>query len=320
MEPEQKTIRALLIEDDEDDYLVTREYLAKLGDHEKYALDWEKTYQAGLEQIRRDEYDIYLVDYCLGEGSGLDLLQEASRAGRQAPIIMITGHTNPEIDHAAMMSGAADYLVKGQINEQILKRAIRYALERNRLLKEIHELAVRDALTGLYNRREFHHFLENELAKCQRYSRPLSLLMMDIDHFKDINDRFGHRTGDEVLQHIAHVLLSKVRSCDMLARYGGDEFSMVMPETSASHARQGAERLRKGVEARPIKVNYEKELSKNVNVTISIGVTAYPGDAGSVDVLIESADKALYHAKSLGCNRVVGFYEERAKGDRYYGH
>jgi len=321
VELEQTTIRVLLIEDDEDDYLLVREYLAELDVYSKYELEWEKTYQAGQEQIQRNEHDIYLIDHYLGEGSGLDLLQEAIRAGCQAPIIMITGQTDREIDRAAMMAGAADYLVKGRMDGQLLERTIRYALEHSRLLKKILELAVRDTLTGLYNRRELHRFLDYELENCQRYGHPLSLLMVDIDHFKDINDRFGHRTGDEILQNTAQVLLSNARTCDLMARYGGDEFTIVMPETSAGQARQGAERLRKVIEARPIKVNCEKGSSKDLKVTISIGMAVYPGAAGTGDeriagsgnALIEAADQALYQAKRQGCNRVVCFHVEQVK-------
>lgn len=314
METEQSTIRVLLIEDDEDDYLLAREYLAEPDSHVKYALDWAKTYQAGLEQIQRDEHDVYLVDYRLGEGSGLDLLQEAIRAGCQAPIIIITGQTDREIDRAALQAGAADYLVKGRMDGQLLERAIRYALERSRLLNEIRELSMRDTLTGLYNRREFHRFLAYELVKCRRYGRPLALLMMDIDHFKDINDRFGHRVGDEILRHITSVLLSNVRTCDLLARYGGDEFSVVLPETSGSQAWQGAERLRNGIEVETIPVNYQNDRIENIHVTLSLGVAEFPQDAGSGDALIEAADQALYLAKQQGRNRVVCFNVEQQNG------
>ena len=311
MELKPKTIHILLIDDDKDDYLILREYLKELSSQAKYVLDWAQTYQTGLTQIQRANHDIYLVDHYLGEFSGLDLLQEAVQAGCQAPIIMVTGQSDRDLDQAAMMAGATDYLVKSQMDGQLLERSIRYALERNRLLKKIRELAVRDALTGLYNRRELHRFLDYEIIKSRRYNHSFSLLMMDIDNFKEINDRFGHRTGDEILQQVAQALLNNSRGCDLPACYGGDEFIIVLPETPASQAWYGAERIRKVVEALTIQVNNENGLSEKIVITISIGVAEYPGDADSSDALIDKADQGLYQAKRLGCNRAVLFHAEQ---------
>jgi diguanylate cyclase (GGDEF)-like protein len=313
MEPEPKTINILFIDDDEDDYLLLREYLMELDGQAKYVLDWAQTYQAGLTQIQRANHDIYLVDHYLGAFSGLDLLKEAIQAGCQAPIIMVTGQSDREIDQAALMAGATDFLVKSQIDGQLLERSIRYALERNRLLIKIRELALRDALTGLYNRRELHRFLDYELIKSRRYNHPFSLLMMDIDHFKETNDRFGHRTGDEILQQVAQVLLNITRGCDLTARYGGDEFIIVLTETPVSQAWFGAERIRKVLEALSVQVINENGLTEKVIITLSIGMAEFPGDASSVDALIDLADQALYQAKRLGCNRVVQYHAEQEK-------
>jgi diguanylate cyclase (GGDEF)-like protein len=313
MDSEPKTIHILFIDDDQDDYLILREYLMELSGQVKYVLDWEPTYQAGLTQIQRANHDVYLVDLYLGAASGLDLLKEAIQAGCQAPIIIVTGQSDREIDQAALMAGATDYLVKSQLDGQLLERSIRYALERNRLLIKIRDLAVRDALTGLYNRRELHRFLDYEFIKSRRYNHPFSLLMMDIDHFKEINDRFGHRTGDDILQQVAQSLLNNSRGCDLPARYGGDEFIIVLPETPASQARYGAERIRKVVESLAIQINHENELSEKISITLSIGVAEYPGDATFGDELIDKADQALYQAKRLGCNQVVQFQAPQEK-------
>jgi diguanylate cyclase (GGDEF)-like protein len=311
MEPESKTIHILLIEDDEDDYLILREFLMERTGHVKFELDWVQTYQAGLIQIQRANHDIYLIDHYLGESSGLDLLQEAIQSGCQAPIIIVTGQSDREIDQAALMAGATDYLVKGQFDGQLLERSIRYALERNRLLNKIRELALRDALTNLYNLRELHRFLDYEVIKSRRYNHPFSVMMIDIDHFKEINDRFGHHTGDEILQRVAQAIINNTRGCDLPARYGGDEFIIVLPETPAQQACTGAERLRMMVEALSIQVTNKKGLPENIEVTISIGIADYPRDTNSADVLIDIADQALYRAKRLGCNRVIRFHAEQ---------
>jgi diguanylate cyclase (GGDEF)-like protein len=139
--------------------------------------------------------------------------------------------------------------------------------------------------------------------------------MMDIDHFKDINDKFGHRAGDEALQQIAQVLLSTARTCDLPARYGGDEFAIVMPETCAEAAWQAAERVRKVVENEPIKVNCGNDSIEKIKIALSMGVAVYPGDADSSETLIEAANQACYQAKLHGRNRVVRFHAGQARGD-----
>lgn len=308
MESAPKSIRILLVEDDEDDYLIIRECLTELRDHVNYELDWVQTYQEGLTQIQLANHNIYLIDHYLGAGSGLDLLSEAIKAGCQAPIIMVTGQSDRAIDQAALIAGATDYLVKDKLDGQLLERSIRYALEQNRLLKQIRELAVRDALTGLYNRRELYRVLDFEIAKSQRYGNSFSLAMMDIDHFKHINDRFGHRIGDEILQEVAEVLLVNTRSHDLLARFGGDEFIVVLRDTSTSQAWQGVDRIQKVLEDLSIeKINLHGDPEK-IKVAISVGVAEYPSDANSSNMLIEAADQALYRARHLGYNQSIKFH------------
>src|SRR5438105_1956807 len=161
-------VRVLLVDDDYEDYVITRDLLSEVK-RETYDLDWVGTYEEALEAIVRDKPDVCLVDFRLGKHSGLELLQEARSRGWMAPIILLTGVGDYRVDVEAMKCGAADYLTKGHIDADILERCIRYAIERARLLKSLHELAVLDDLTGLFNRREMAHFLKEEVARCQRY-------------------------------------------------------------------------------------------------------------------------------------------------------
>jgi len=172
----------------------------------------------------------------------------------------------------------------------------------------LYELAVTDGLTKLFIHRFFHHRLEQELSRSKRYRSSLSLLMIDIDHFKKLNDTYGHPEGDNVLRIFAKILKEKLRDTDIIARYGGEEFACILTETNSSGARETAERLRSAVE------NYNFDIKGNpVKLTISIGVDTWDFVI-SKEEFIEHADRALYKAKSLGRNRVV-VYNELKEGD-----
>jgi diguanylate cyclase (GGDEF)-like protein len=176
------------------------------------------------------------------------------------------------------------------------------ALDRAKALEEAaasaHAAAV-DPLTGLFNRRHFHLRLDEEVERARRQASPLALLLIDVDHFKPLNDRLGHLIGDAVLRVVGDVLRRSIRLFDVCARYGGDEFAILMPGGGTENARQIAERIREGVEdSRPSVGPWVHDL----RVTASIGMATFAGEAG--EELIERADRALYEAKRLGRNRV----------------
>ncbi len=157
-----------------------------------------------------------------------------------------------------------------------------------------------DGLTGLYNHRFFQEQLRHELGRARRYHRPLSLLIMDLDHFKQYNDQFGHRHGDELLRRVAEFFEDSRRDSDTVARYGGDEFAIILPETGHDEALGLAKRLRVDFESR----RFGGPMQDGSFITVSIGVEAYPSDAQNVEDLIELADQALYRAKRAGRNCV----------------
>ncbi|MEE8421984.1 MAG: GGDEF domain-containing protein [Dehalococcoidia bacterium] len=164
----------------------------------------------------------------------------------------------------------------------------------------LERLAVTDALTGVSNRRGLDERLAAEFNRSRRYARPLSLLMVDIDSFKRINDALGHAFGDVVLAEVADALRSNVRESDVVARYGGEEFAVVLPETSSAAAATVAEKLRACVRERPMQHN-----GKAVGATVSIGVASLSGESMGVGALVERADQALYAAKRAGKDRVA---------------
>jgi len=163
------------------------------------------------------------------------------------------------------------------------------------------ELATRDGLTGLLNRREFLRLLREELERSRRYGRSCTLLMLDIDRFKAVNDTWGHPAGDAVIRAVAERVGNELRPTDRAARYGGDEFAVLLPETVAQGAMMAAERMRGAIASTPIAISSDQSIS----VTISIGVAACPANGADEQALISSADKALYGAKQGGRDRVV---------------
>jgi diguanylate cyclase (GGDEF)-like protein len=172
---------------------------------------------------------------------------------------------------------------------------------------EMAELAMKDALTGIYNRRHFMARLDTEWKRYQRYGRPFSLLMLDIDHFKSVNDRHGHDMGDQVIISVARLCERQTRDSDVTARIGGEEFAVLLPETNIEEARATAERLRQAVAGRPLAGDGER-----ISVTVSIGVAFADSKAGDVTELMKRADEALYVAKRTGRNRVAVAMETSA--------
>lgn len=175
------------------------------------------------------------------------------------------------------------------------------AIEKSRLYDEIKELSIRDPLSNIYNRRYFIERLSEEISRSDRYSRTFSLLILDIDDFKDINDTYGHLTGDKVLQSLISVVKKAIRDVDILARYGGDEFVIIMPEVDPFNAFRIAERVRRSVE------NKRFDYLNGKSVTLSFGVASYPDHGDSEKTLIYSADLAMYKSKERGKNRVTIF-------------
>jgi diguanylate cyclase (GGDEF)-like protein len=190
------------------------------------------------------------------------------------------------------------------------QRVDEYIAEMERMNRRLEELSVRDPLTGLYNRRYVGDRLAHEFQRSLRHDRPLAVLMVDIDHFKTVNDTYGHQVGDEVLRSVALMLVNQTRATDVTARYGGEEFLAVLPETDAAGAARVAEKLREAVAVAPL---YRAQTPKGeqfaVHCTVSIGVAAYHPGIIDPNVIVQAADAALYAAKAAGRNRAVSAWD-----------
>jgi len=175
------------------------------------------------------------------------------------------------------------------------------SIENARLFEETRQLAITDELTGLANHRQFYHQLAREVRRAQRYKRPLTLLMLDLDYFKAYNDRFGHLAGDQALRELAEVLRRNARDVDILARYGGEEFAIILPETDLERAIIHAERVRTAIASHAFR---GKESDPHGDLTVSIGVATLAPGIRKIEELVHDADQALYRAKGQGRNRL----------------
>jgi diguanylate cyclase (GGDEF)-like protein len=299
--PPPKVRRILLIDDDRLQQRLMQGLVQNFRGG-SFELEGAESYAEGLKKLLSGKYAVCLLDYRLDAQDGLALLREARIAGSDTPVIILTADDSEEVDIAAMEAGAVDYLVKATLNPRLLERSIRYALKLGETLSQLRQLAQRDELTKLLNRREFSRILNEEWDRTVRFKRPFALVMVDIDHFKKINDTHGHQVGDEVLRHVASLLAGQVRTVDRVARYGGEEFALVMIETDSMSAAEHMKRLGLLLADLPC-LMADKNLT--VEVTLSAGVADSLQGATSAAELVEMADKALYAAKKGGRNRIV---------------
>jgi diguanylate cyclase (GGDEF)-like protein len=224
----------------------------------------------------------------------------------EIPVIMLTVKEDLGAKVKGLTEGASDYLTKPFHNEELVAR-VRVHLKLKQLQDELRlknakleELSRLDALTQISNRRHFMEVLESEFARAQRYTATLSLVMLDVDHFKLVNDTWGHVAGDDALIGVTNAARALLRKCDHAARYGGEEFALLLPETPLEGARIVAERIRRSVS----EVVIAQPLGE-FSVTVSLGIATFPGTGiANPSELVRQADEALYAAKRAGRNQV----------------
>lgn len=305
MERQHRTV--LVIDDDPADVEILRRYLQRIKECEAEVVEVNRPDEVD-SALQDASYDIIFLDYLLGGATGLEIYQDIRAAGCDQPVIMLTGQGNEKIAVDAMKAGVADYLVKGEINPDNLQRTIHAALERAELelrvqqqQQQLERLARVDEVTGLNNRRYFMDRLNHEVLAANRYGSALSVLLMDLDHFKQINDSYGHLVGDKVLAAVALVVNESVRNTDIAGRYGGEEFCVAVTGTNQQGARNLAERIRTGVEG----IEFTADDGSRFHVTCSIGISEAHPPIDDAKEMIRQADTALYQAKREGRNRVV---------------
>ena len=248
--------------------------------------------------------DLILLDVLMPEMDGYEVCKrlKSNPATFSIPVLFVTSLTESEDEAKGLELGAIDYLTK-PVNPHIVRARVKNHLELVRRREMLEALCSIDSLTCIPNRRRFNEALEQEWSRSIRSGKPISLLMMDIDFFKEYNDKYGHPVGDECLRLVAQTLdCSMRRAGDLAARYGGEEFVVLLPETDINGAVDVAEMLRSEIEALNIKHAHSQSRHQ---VTVSIGAASgIPKIGDSHEILVKTADKALYEAKENGRNQV----------------
>lgn len=291
----------LIVDDDEAVLETMHEFIFRAG----YQVYSASSAEKALEMLKDISVEIVITDILMPGMDGLQLT-EIVKNDHDADVIVMTGYCGDYSYEEAINKGASDFVFKPVRFEELLLRLKRVlkerqlSRERTRMLGELQNLAITDGLTNLYNSRHFFNQLESEMGRCQRYQHPLSLMLLDIDHFKQYNDSYGHLEGDKVLVRIAKIITEGLRTIDSAFRYGGEEFTAILPETRGEEAQKVAQRLRSVVEAEP----FCPEPGKVAGITISIGVTELrPKEKKSE--FVQRADQAMYLSKQHGRNRVT---------------
>ena len=296
--PESNTKgRIILIDDDQSVTRVVKKFLERAG----HAVDTAASGEDGIRLIGGGQYDIVITDIYLPGMDGMAVLEKIKSVNPDLDIVVITGFGSIESAVSFMKAGAIDYISK-PINFEHLDIVIKKTLERKELIKAARErdiyfrMSLTDALTGMFNHKYFQDSLEREMLYSQRKKESLTIMMVDIDGFKSVNDNYGHQAGDMVLQKISSNIIKACRSHDTVSRYGGEEFGIILPETGIEKSTRVAERILDAVGS-----NSYPPVERRI--TVSIGIASFPEHATDREDLIQKADLALYSSKEKGKNR-----------------
>ena len=298
----------LIVDDDDAIRESMQDFIEKSGFNSFTASSAEEA----LELLKINSVQVVITDIILPGKDGLQLT-DAIKKNYDIDVIVMTGYSGSYSYEEAIHKGASDFVFKPVRFEEVLlrlKRVLRerqLTKERTEILGKLEKLAITDGLTKLYNLRHFYSQLEVEVDRSNRYGHSLALLLLDIDHFKKYNDTFGHLEGDKVLIRLGIKINSCLRTMDSAYRYGGEEFTVILPETGGEEAKTAAERIRKAVETQ----NFFPEPDKQHQITISIGVTEYSMPEELAD-FIQRADKAMYLSKLAGRNKISSLFKEQA--------
>lgn len=292
--------KILIVEDDKTVLKLLVEFLVRSG----FKTITASSAENGSEILKREEINMVITDIKLPGIDGIKFTKKI-KTNYNLDVIVMTAYSSKYSYEDAIKNGASDLIFKPirynelllRINRVLKERSI--LKERDSMIEELKRLTIEDPLTKLFNSRHFYAQLENEINRSDRYLHPLSLIFIDVDNFKIINDIYGHMIGDQILSAIASIFKTCLRSQDTAYRFAGDEFTVILPETKADKAKVVAERIRLNLENESLIV-CEKEISK---ITVSIGISEYQRNEEK-EQFIHRADETMYEAKKSGGNKV----------------
>jgi diguanylate cyclase (GGDEF)-like protein len=276
------SLKVLLIEDDQSTVAMIQIMLESSGSDVE--IIWTPTFEKAWEKLHRG-FDVILMSFSHAEVQNLERIRQLSFL----PVVALASTEDESLGKLASRHGAQDFLVKNRLSATRLRQALSYAIERHHLLERIKSEAMRDSLTGLYNRRTFTALAEQQFKAADRANRPVTFLYLDMDRLKDINDRKGHRTGDQAIQAAANCMIQTFRQSDSIGRVGGDEFAILAPDMDEKAAKQAVKRLDEAL----------TEAGWNdITLSVSTGIAVYlPGSGASVEEVLDIADQRMYTQK-----------------------
>lgn len=293
----------LVVDDCEDQAMIVRFFLEDAG----YKPTCAHTAKSCLNVIKSSpNLDLILLDLCMPDSDGLQLIPMIKEMNDSIPVIAMSVKFEKSVMVTALEQGASDFIHKPVFEKELMAR-VKNVIQSKQITAQLkktnaqlHEAATTDPLTGASNRYQFYQLFSNELAKAKRKESPMSILSVDLDHFKNINDSFGHAAGDAALRSFVEVIRKLCRTSDIIGRLGGEEFVICCPDADAERAEMIAERVRKSMEEKVI--HYQDQ---EFTVTVSIGVTSVKEEESDIEAILERADCLLYKAKHKGRNCFV---------------
>ncbi len=297
-------MKLLLVEDNpaDADFLAASLRRQRAGDIELVNV---QTLAEAADQLSLDKFDVVLLDLHLPDGSGLQCLDAIQAVDNEIPIVVLSGQDDEEFAVSILNKGAQDYLVKWEGQGRTILRSIRYAIQRKKSDIRLNYLAQYDPLTGIPNRQFFNDQLTRATARARRDGRKVTLLFLDLDEFKVVNDTLGHDIGDRLLKEVADRIRRTVRTGDVVARLGGDEFAVLLEGLSGPREVEAVATGLLDVVSRPYHI-----AERQLMITTSIGITMYPNDNADTQMLLKNADIAMYQAKENGKNNFTFFHQK----------
>jgi len=304
MNMRKKRHNCILIVDDEYDIRISlKDYL----ELESFTVYTAENGKKALDIFNDNEIDLVISDIVMPELDGIALIKKIKKIDSDIPVIIMTAFSTVEYSVEAMKAGAFDFISKPfdykrvlfVIDKALETRRLRELARRSEYYKKLSNI---DGLTEIYNHRFIKQLIDREIKRHLRYSGTFCVLMIDIDDFKKVNDNYGHPAGDMVLIKVAELIKKSIRGCDILSRYGGEEFLVALPVTPISDARNVADRIINAFNSNLFDIG---KGHSPIKVTVTIGLSAFPDNSRNKEELVENADKALYIGKKNGKNQVV---------------